>query len=154
VVRLGLRAGEVAALELDDVDWRAGEMVIRGKGRRLDRLPLPADAGEVIVDYLRHERPPTKSRNVFILAVAPRIGISAKTVSGVMRCACERVGLAPIGPHRLRHTTATEMLRGGASLGEVGQVLRHRQMTTTSIYAKVDLGSLAMLARPWPQVSA
>ncbi len=153
VVRLGLRAGEVAALELGDIDWRAGEIVVRGKGGRLDRLPLPGDVGEVIVDYLRHERPPTTSRHVFILAVAPRTGISTKTISGVVRCACERAGLAPIGPHRLRHTAATEMLRGGASLAEVGQVLRHQHQETTSIYAKVDLGSLAMLAMPWPQVS-
>jgi site-specific recombinase XerD len=154
VVRLGLRAGEVAALELGDIDWRAGEIVVRGKGGRLDRLPLPGDVGEVIVDYLRHERPPTTSRHVFILAVAPRTGISTKTVGGVVRCACERAGLAPFGPHRLRHTAATEMLRGGASLAEVGQVLRHQHQETTSIYAKVDLGSLAMLAMPWPQVSA
>ena len=154
VVRLGLRAGEVAALELGDVDWRAGEIIVRGKGGRRDRLPLPDDVGEVIVDYLRHERPPTTSRHVFILAVAPRAGISTKTVGGVVRCACERAGLAPIGPHRLRHTAATEMLRGGASLAEVGQVLRHEHRETTSIYAKVDLGSLAMLAMPWPQVSA
>jgi len=154
VVRLGLRAGEVAGLELGDLDWRAGEIIVRGKGSRRDRLPLPDDVGEVIVDYLRHERPPTTSRHVFILAVAPRAGISTKTVAGVMRCACERAGLAPIGPHRLRHTAATEMLRGGASLAEVGQVLRHEHHETTSIYAKVDLCSLAMLAMPWPQVSA
>jgi integrase/recombinase XerD len=154
MVRLGLRAGEVAALKLGDVDWRAGEVVVRGKAGRLDRLPLPADVGEVVVDYLRHERPPTASRRVFILAVAPRTEISTKTVGGVVRCACERAGLAAIGPHRLRHTAATEMLRGGASLAEVGQVLRHQHVDTTSIYAKVDLGSLAALVLPWPQVSA
>lgn len=154
VVRLGLRAGEVAALELGDIDWRAGELVVRGKGGQRDRLPLPADVGEVIVDYLRHERPPTTSRSVFILAVAPRTGISTKTVGGLVRCAAERAGLAPIGPHRLRHTAATEMLRAGASLAEVGQVLRHERSATTSIYAKVDLGSLRALAMPWPQVSA
>ena len=154
VVRLGLRAGEVAALTLDDVDWRAGEIVVHGKGGRQDRLPLPTDVGAAIVDYLRHERPPTTSRSVFILAVAPRTGISAKTVGGVVRCAGARAGLAPIGPHRLRHTAATEMLRGGASLAEIGQVLRHQRQDTTSIYAKVDLDRLATLAMPWPQVSA
>ena len=153
VVRLGLRAGEVAALQLGDIDWRCGEIVVRGKGSRLDSLPMPSDVGEAIVDYLRYERPPTMSRQVFILAVAPRAAISTKTVAGVVRCACERVGLAPIGPHRLRHTLATEMLRGGGSLAEVGQVLRHQHQETTSIYAKVDLGSLTTLARPWPQVS-
>ncbi len=154
VVRLGLRAAEVAALELGDIDWRAGEILVRGKGGRRDLLPVPDDVGEAIVDYLRHERPPTTSRHLFILAVAPRTGISTKTVAGVLRCACERAGVTPIGPHRLRHTAATEMLRGGASLAEVGQVLRHRHLETTSIYAKVDLGSLATLAMPWPEVSA
>ncbi len=154
VVRLGLRAAEVAALELGDIDWRAGEILVRGKGGRRDVLPVPDDVGEAIVDYLRHERPPTTSRHLFILAVAPRSGISTKTLAGVVRCACERAGVTPIGPHRLRHTAATEMLRGGASLAEVGQVLRHRHLETTSIYAKVDLGSLATLAMPWPEVSA
>jgi len=154
VVRLGLRAGEVVALELGDIDWPVGEIVVRGKGGRLDRLPLPADVGEAIVNYLRHERPPTTSRRVFILAVAPRTGISTKTVAGVVRCACERACVAPVSPHRLRHTAATAMLRGGASLAEVGQVLRHQRAETTSIYAKVDIGLLATLAMPWPQVSA
>jgi site-specific recombinase XerD len=154
VVRLGLRAAEVAAIELGDIDWRAGEIVVRGKGGRRDLLPVPDDVGGVIADYLRHECPPTTSRHVFILAVAPRTGISTKTLAGVVRCACERAGVAPIGPHRLRHTAPTEMLRGGASLAEVGQVLRHQHQATTSIYAKVDLGSLAALAMPWPEVSA
>ncbi len=154
VVRLGLRAAAVAALELGEIDWRAGEILVRGKGGRRDLLPLSDDVGEAIVDYLRHERPPTTSRHLFILAVAPRTGISTKTLAGVLRCACERTGVAPIGPHRLRHTAATEMLRGGASLAEVSQVLRHRHLETTSIYAKVDLGSLATLAMPWPEVSA
>ena len=98
VVRLGLRAGEVAVLALGDVDWRAGEIVVHGKGGRQDRLPLPTDVGAAIVDYLRHERPPRTSRSVFILAVAPRTGISAKTVGGLVRCTGARAGLAPIGP--------------------------------------------------------
>lgn len=154
VARLGLRAAEVAALELGDIDWRAGEVVVRGKGGRRDRLPLPADVGEVIVDYLRHGRPMTSSRCVFILAVAPRAGVTASTIDGVVRRACQRAGIAPCGPHRLRHTAATEMLRAGASLAEVGQVLRHRQAATTAIYAKVDIGALSALAMAWPEVSA
>jgi len=100
---------------------------VHGEGGRQDRLPLPIDVGAAIVDYLRHERPPRTSRSVFILAVAPRTGISAKTVGGLVRCTGARAGLAPIGPHRLRHTAATEMLRGGASLAEIGQVLRHQR---------------------------
>lgn len=154
MARLGLRAGEVAAIELEDFDWRAGTVLIRGKGGRQDRLPLPTDVGEVVVDYLRHGRPTTVSRRVFILAVCPRVGISAETVAGVVRCACARAGLPSIGPHRLRHTVATEMLRGGAPLAEVGQVLRHASTATTAIYAKVDLTSLVTLALPWPEVRA
>jgi len=154
MARLGLRAGEVAALELEDIDWRAGELVVRGKGGRLDRLPLPHDVGEAIADYLRGERPDTASRRVFITAIAPRTAISTKTIAGVVRCACRRCGIASIGPHRLRHLAATEMLRGGASLAEIGQALRHRHQQTTAIYAKVDISALAQLAMPWPGVSA
>jgi len=154
MARLGLRAGEVAALELEDIDWRAGELVVRGKGGRRDRLPLPHDVGEAIADYLRGERPDTASRRVFITAIAPRTAISTKTIAGVVRCACRRCGIAPIGPHRLRHLAATEMLRGGASLAEIGQALRHRHQQTTAIYAKVDISALAQLAMPWPEVSA
>ena len=150
LVRLGLRSHEVAALELGDIDWRAGEIVIRGKGGRRDRLPLPVDVGEVIVDYLCRGRPACDSRGVFITAVAPRIGISTKTIGGIVRSACERAGLPPAGAHRLRHTAATEMLRDGASLREIGEVLRHTTTVTTAIYAKVDVIALGALARPWP----
>jgi site-specific recombinase XerD len=153
LARLGLRAGEVAALELQDIDWRAGELVVRGKADRQDRLPLPHDVGKAIADYLVNERPETASRTVFITAVAPRTGISTKTVAGVTRCACERCGIVPVGPHRLRHAAATEMLRGGASLAEIGQVLGHQHQQTTAIYAKVDLTALSRLAMPWPVVS-
>ena len=150
LARLGLRAKEVAALELGDIDWRAGEIVVCGKGGRRGRLPLPTDVGEAIVDYLRDGRPACASHSVFVLAVAPRRGISAKTVGGVVAGACRRAGLPPAGSHRLRHTAATEMLRGGASLPEVGQVLRQRNTATTAIYANVDAGALSALARPWP----
>lgn len=153
-LRLGLRAAEIAALQLGDIDWREGEVTVHGKGGRLDRLPLPVDVGEQIVDYLRHERPPTSSRSLFIKAVSPRVGISSKTVEGVVQRASQRAGLAPIGPHRLRHTAATQMLRAGAALAEIGQALRHEHAQTTAQYAKVDLTSLAALAMPWPEVTA
>lgn len=150
LVRLGLRAGEVCAMQLDDIDWRAGEVVVHGKGRRDERLPLPVDAGEAIAGYLRQGRPQAESRAVFLRLFAPRKALTRGAVSWVVYNACERAGLPRVGAHRLRHTAATEMLRSGATLAEVGQVLRHRQAGTTAIYAKVDRGALAGLARPWP----
>lgn len=153
-VRLGLRAAEVAALALSDVDWRAGEVLVHGKGGRLDRLPIPADVGEAIVAYLSLERPLTSSRSVFITSVAPRRQISSKTVEGVVQRAARRAGLGPVGPHRLRHTAATQLLRAGASLSEIGQVLRHEHTATTAVYAKVNLAALTPLAMPWPEASA
>ena len=148
--RLGLRRGEVAALCLDDVDWRAGEIVVHGKGSRLDRLPLPCDLGEAIVDYLRHGRPRVTDRALFINACAPLIGISRGCVTDVVRYACMRAGIGLVGAHRLRHTVATELLRHGAGLIEIGQVLRHQDQTTTAVYAKVDRAALSPLALPWP----
>jgi integrase/recombinase XerD len=153
LVRLGLRAGEVAAIQLEDVDWRRGEFVVRGKGSRLDRLPLPVDVGRAIVSYLRY-RPRSRSRAVFLLARAPYCPLSGQTVSGIVHRACIRAGLPVVHAHRLRHTAATEMLRAGGSLPEVAQVLRHRQLATTGIYAKVDDRSLRPLARPWPGVAS
>jgi len=150
LARLGLRAAEVAGLQLDDIDWRAGELAIRGKGRRAERLPLPADVGEVIAGYLASRRPGGPGRSVFLSARAPWGGVTAAAVKGIVRAACARAGVAPAGAHRLRHTAATQMLRGGASLAEVGQVLRHRAASTTAIYAKVDHRALRSLARPWP----
>ena len=150
LVRLGLRAGEVAALTLEDLDWRAGEIVIRGKGRSLERLPLPADVGEAVVAYLRHGRPDSADRAVFLRAHAPLRGLSSGGVAEVVRTAGERAGLPGVGAHRLRHTAATELLRAGAPLSEVAQVLRHRSAATTAIYAKVDHVALATLALPWP----
>ncbi|MDQ2897969.1 MAG: site-specific integrase [Actinomycetota bacterium] len=147
--RLGLRAGEVAAMQLEDVDWRRGEFQVRGKGARLDRLPLPVDVGRAIVSYLRY-RPHSASRAVFLLVRAPYCPLSGQTVSGIVHRACVRAELPVVHAHRLRHTAATEMLRAGGSLPEVAQVLRHRQLATTKIYAKVDHRSLRALARPWP----
>lgn len=147
--RLGLRAGEVAAIGLDDIDWRAGLLLVHGKGSREDVLPLPTDVGEAIVSYLLR-RPRCQCRALFVRMIAPRRGMDRCTVAWVVRAACDRAGLPRVGAHRLRHTAATQMLRGGASLPEIGQVLRHREQKTTAIYAKVDHTALRLLARPWP----
>jgi len=151
LVRLGLRAGEVAALGLDDVDWRAGELVVVGKGRRSERLPLPVDVGEAITIYLRDGRPGTAQDRVLFQRVrAPHHGLTTGGVTQIVVSAAKRSGLGQIHAHRLRHTAATEMLRAGAPLAEIGQVLRHRQALSTAIYAKVDRQALRQLARPWP----
>ncbi len=153
LARLGLRAGEVAALRLADVDWRTGELVVVGKGRRSERLPLPADVGAAIVGYLRAGRPATaQDRSVFVRVRAPHSGLTSGGITQVVVAAAKRAGLGQIHAHRLRHTAATQMLRAGASLEEIGQVLRHRQALTTAIYAKVDRDALGQLARPWPEV--
>jgi site-specific recombinase XerD len=150
LARLGLRAAEAAALRLDDVDWRAGEILIRGKGDRVERLPLPVDVGEALVAYLQHGRPVAPCRSLFVLATGPQTGLSASTISTVVHRACVRAGVAPVGAHRLRHSAATAMLRAGASLEEVGQVLRQRNSQVTAVYAKVDFVALRALALPWP----
>lgn len=152
LARLGLRRGEVAALKLEDVDWRAGELQIAGKGRRAERLPLPADVGEAIVAYLRDGRPASAlDRSLIVRVRAPHHGLTSGGITQIVFAAAARAGLGPIHSHRLRHTAATQMLRAGASLEEVGQVLRHRQVLTTAIYAKVDRDALRQLARPWPE---
>jgi site-specific recombinase XerD len=150
LARLGLRAGEVAALELDDIDWRRGEVVIRGKGDRRERLPLPVDVGEALVAYLRKGRPRVGCRRLFLRVCAPIGGLSAAAVGDVVRRSCKRAGLSAVGSHRLRHSAATGMLRAGGSLSEVGQVLRHASVATTAIYAKVDQAVLRSLTQPWP----
>jgi site-specific recombinase XerD len=151
LVRLGLRAGEVARLSLDDVDWRRGEITVRGKGNRHERLPLPADVGQAIVSYLDRGRPATTStsREVFMTVLAPHRALTRGAVTEVVARAAERAGLGRIYAHRLRHTAATGMLRGGGSLVEIGQVLRHHRPRTTMIYARVDTEALRTLARPW-----
>jgi integrase/recombinase XerD len=148
--RLGLRAGEVAALRLSDVDWRAGELLVRGKGGREECLPVPVDVGEALAGWLRRGRPRCECAYLFTRVKAPLGGLSAGGVSMVVRRACQRTGLPAVGAHRLRHTAATEMLRAGGSLTEVGQVLRHRGRDVTSIYAKVDRLALAAVVAPWP----
>jgi integrase len=150
LLRLGLRAGEVARLRLEDIDWRAGELVVRGKGARQDRLPLPAEVGQAITVYLRRARPAAGRREVFLRARAPVGPIAPGTVSSTVRRACRRAGVAELGPHRLRHTVACEMVAAGVSLVEVAQVLRHHSLQTTAIYGRVDLDRLRVLAAPWP----
>jgi site-specific recombinase XerD len=150
LARLGLRAGEVAALELADIDWRAGEVVVRGKGHRAERLPLPADVGEAVAGWLRRGRPCCEATTVFTRVRAPHRRLTSTGVSNIVRAASVRAGLPPMHAHRLRHTAATEMLRAGASLPEVGQVLRHASVLTTAIYAKVDHDRLRALALAWP----
>jgi integrase/recombinase XerD len=134
LVRLGLRAGEVGAIELDDVDWRRGEILIRGKRDRHDRLPLPVDVGDALVSYLRR-RGPSEFRALFLKVNAPAGRLDGDAVRGVVKDACARAGVPRVGAHRLRHTAATAMLREGASLPEIAQVLRHREIKTTAIYA-------------------
>ncbi len=155
LIRLGLRAGEVVALELDDIDWRAGEMMVRGKGLIHDRLPLLTEPGEALATYLRTDRPQSPTRRVFVRMKAPHTGFAGpSTVSTIVRRALERAGLDPPikGAHLLRHTLATGMLRDGASMEEIGEVLRHRSPNTTEIYAKVDVSGLRALAQPWPNL--
>jgi integrase/recombinase XerD len=150
--RMGLRAGEVAGLGLDDIDWRRGEITVRGKGNRRDRLPLPADVGAAVVAYLRDGRPAgALDRTVFIAAQAPREALSYAGITTIVAEAAARAGVpGPVHAHRLRHSAATAMLRGGGSLTEIGQALRHARPATTAIYAKVDTGALRPLGRPWP----
>ena len=151
LARLGLRAGEVAALELDDLDWRAGQLIVRtGKAACRERLPLPVDVGEALVAYLHGGRPPVACRKVFLRLNAPITGLTTAAVTSAVYRACGRAGLPRSGAHRLRHSAATAMLAGGASLTEIGQVLRHARAETTAIYAKVDRTALVGLARPWP----
>ncbi len=155
MARLGLRAPEVIAIQLDDIDWRAGEILIRGKGKLHDRMPLPADVGEAIVDYIK-KRTSRRLSCLFVSARTPhhRPFKNAQILNTVLEDAFRRTGLKPpqkyVGSHLLRHSLATDMLRKGASLDEVGDVLRHRSRMTTTIYAKYDIDALRSIARRWP----
>jgi site-specific recombinase XerD len=151
LARLGLRAGEIIVLELDDIDWRAGVITVRGKGCYHDRLPLPADVGEAIAAYLRQHRPKCKTRRVFIRSRAPlREFANPSSISTIVCRALKRAGLQPDfkGAHILRHSLATGMLHRGATMAEIGEILRHRAPNTTEIYAKVDIRGLRSLALP------
>jgi site-specific recombinase XerD len=150
LLRLGLRRSEVAGLCLDDIDWRAGEVVVHGKGGRQDRLPLPEDVGAAISAYLRRGRPRGDRRELFLRARAPYGPVASGTVASTVRRACRRAGIAEVGSHRLRHTVACEMVAAGVPLVEIAQVLRHHSLQTTAIYARVDLDRLRLLAAPWP----
>jgi len=150
LARLGLRAGEVAALRLEDLDWRAGELLVRGKGPRLDRLPLPVDVGEAVAAYLTRGRPRAACREVFLSVAAPIGALGNMAISDVVRRSCRRAGIEPIGAHRLRHALAVDLVAAGAALPEIGQLLRHRSASATRIYARVDLELLRSVAQPWP----
>jgi site-specific recombinase XerD len=158
LARLGLRASEVVFLELGDLHWRAGEIVIRGKGPQRDRVPLLADVGDAIARYLQHGRGPSTSRRVFLRVIPPCVGLARPcTIDHIVRLAFRRAGV-PLRPqcvaHLFRHSLATRMIRHSASLPEIAQVLRHRSQSTTGIYAKVSLEALREVARPWPVVGA
>lgn len=150
LVRLGLRRAEVAALRLDDIDWRAGELVVRGKRSRSDRLPLPPDVGRAIAAYLQRGRPPGPRREVFLTGRAPLGPVAPGTVASTVRRACRRAGIPEVGSHRLRHTAACDMVSAGVPLVQVAQVLRHHSLQTTALCARVDLGRLRLVAAPWP----
>lgn len=152
LVRLGLRRGEVARLRLDDIDWRAGTISVHGKGNCYERVPLPPDVGHRVAEYLQHGRPTdAQGRTVFVRHFAPHHALSTARVSTIVADVARRAGLGRVHAHRLRHTAATELLRAGASLPEIGQLLRHRHTATTTIYAKVDRDNLRLIARPWPE---
>jgi integrase/recombinase XerD len=150
LARLGLRSIEVARLRLEDVDWRAEELTVRGKARRRDLMPLPVVAGESLADYLHEGRPASPHREVFITERAPRKPISADLVGDVVRRAARRANCPDAKAHRLRHALATEMLAKDIPLLDIGRVLRHRDLATTAIYAKIDIDSLRGIAQDWP----
>jgi integrase/recombinase XerD len=152
LARLGLRSGEIASLELEDIDWTSGSLKVRGKGRET-MYPLPQDVGEAIVAYLRHGRPPSTSRCLFLRCMAPFRGFrGSPAIGGIVHYAIERAGVeAPTrGSHQFRHGLASQMLHHGSSLKEIGELLGHRSIEVTKIYAKVDLDALRRLALPWP----
>jgi integrase len=153
MARLGLRAVEVSRLRLEDLDWRSGEIVVRGKGGRVDRLPLPADVGDALADYLRHGRRSSALREVFLRTCGPEAAMTRQAVVMVPRGASRRAGIPTIAGHQLRHRAACQVLAGGGTLAEVTQLLRHHSEETTAIYAKVDMAALAAVVRPWPLVS-
>jgi integrase len=153
LARLGLRLGEVTFLELEDIDWSAGRLTVRGNRGQRNDLPLPVDVGKAIAAYLRYGRPPSTCRRVFLRAKAPITGFRGVTgVGSVVRHSLQRAGIASptMGAHQFRHGLATEMLRHGASLGEIGELLGHHHPQTTKIYTKIDIQALRELAVPWP----
>lgn len=159
MARLGLRVPEVMAIKIDDIDWRAGELLVRGKGKQHDRLPLPEDVGAAISAYLRDARPGTVTRVLFVRSYAPYLGFKdSRIISKILARACAALEIQMparyLGSHVLRHSLATRMVRSGVALHEVGDVLRHKSRATTMIYAKLDIANLRSLAQPWPAEEA
>ena len=154
LAKLGMRAGEVASLTLDDVDWRSGEMLIRAKGRQQAKMPIPPDVSAAVVVYLRDGRPKSSCRRLFLRTPAPHVGFaSGCAITMIAKAALDRAGIhgyAHHGAHLFRHSLATELLRSGATLSQIGQLLRHKSHDTTRIYAKVDIEALRTLGLPWP----
>jgi len=154
LARLGMRASEVATLALDDIDWRSGDMLIHAKGRQRTRMPIPPDVGAAVVAYLRDGRPTSSCRRLFLRTLAPNIGFaSGCAITMIAKTALERAGIrgyARHGAHLFRHSLATELLRSGATLSQICQLLRHESHDTTRIYAKVDIEALRPLCLPWP----
>jgi integrase len=154
LAKLGMRAGEIVALTLDDMDWRTGEMLIHAKGRQRARMPIPPEVGAAVVAYLRVGRPKSSCRRLFLRTLAPNVGFaSGCAITMIAKTALERAGIrgyAHQGAHIFRHSLATELLRSGATLSEIGQLLRHESHDTTRIYAKVDVEALRTLSLPWP----
>lgn len=154
LAKLGLRADEIVTLTLDDIDWRAGEMRVRAKGRQRARMPMPPDVGAAVVAYLRDGRPKSSCRRLFVRTLAPHVSFaSGSAITWIAKTALDRVGVrdcAHRGAHIFRHSLATELLRSGATLTEIGQLLRHEDHDTTRIYAKVDIEALRTLGLPWP----
>jgi integrase/recombinase XerD len=154
LARLGLRAAEVVAIQLDDIDWRAGELMVRGKGQRHDRVPIPPDVGAAIAEYARRDRV-TTARALFVTERAPNVPFGdGQVLNAILKDAFARTGLKPpckyVGSHVLRHSLATHLVRQGASLSEIGDMLRHRSRSSTMIYAKLDIEGLRSIAQPWP----
>jgi integrase/recombinase XerD len=155
IARLGLRAAEVVKIQIDDIDWRAGELLVRGKGQLHDRLPLPPDLGEALAEYIRLDRRSSSSRALFVKKRPPHVAFKdGQVLNNILRRAYARTGLKPpvpyVGSHILRHSLATALVRRGASLEEIGDMLRHRSRASTMIYAKLDVDGLRMIAQPWP----
>ncbi len=155
IARLGLRAAEVVKIQIDDIGWRAGELLVRGKGQLHDRLPLPPDVGEALAEYIRLDRRSSSSRALFVKKRPPHVAFKdGQVLNNILRRAYARTGLKPpvpyVGSHILRHSLATALVRRGASLEEIGDMLRHRSRASTMIYAKLDVDGLRMIAQPWP----
>lgn len=153
LARLGLRAEEVIRVQLDDIDWRAGELLVRGKGQRQDRLPLPHDVGQALADYIRRDRR-ADSRNLFVTHRRPCVPfVDAQVLNGILEVGFRKAGIKParyVGSHILRHSLATDLVAKGASLDEIGDMLRHRGRRNTMIYAKMDIEGLRSIAKTWP----